>query len=431
MLRHCLIDDGHRSVVTSSPYPSGATVNSAAIRGARTIVLAGEAIVCRLALKPGLAPDAISWDSVTRNPEFRQSLVSAGTKVIAEIFGGDYGVRIVLDDESTVVYRVSGYARLETRNVFAPPAGRILEDRVLETLRRLAASVTDASTRAAGAPVAVDADWAPGQGLQLPFSGAGGGSPGELAARIVAARSLQRRMQFMSFASLIFSLLALAILGILWRGGTGGGLLLPLALYTLLPLVLAGFARVQYANLDHDIEDLQDQIDLGELIREPLERRAQKLFQVHSHQLKRYYDQALRQRGAIFVMGLLCIAAGFAVIGVAFSLIESASGTTEQVVVAALGAVGGILGNFIGVVYLRMFTETLSSIGSFHDRLVFTHHLHFANFLAAKVSNEDLRNQTLAALAESMATSGPARDGNAAKTTAQDDKTPSARNTSA
>ncbi len=125
---------------------------------------------------------------------------------------------------------------------------------------------------------------------------------------------------------------------------------------------------------------------------------------MHSHQLRRYYEQALRQRGIIFAIGVLCIGGGFGIIIAAGLLIWLGDAElSEQIVVAALGAVGGILGNFVAVMYLNMFKETIKSIGAFHDRLVFTNHLHFANVLAAKVTADSARDDVLVQMALAMA----------------------------
>jgi hypothetical protein len=112
----------------------------------------------------------------------------------------------------------------------------------------------------------------------------------------------------------------------------------------------------------------------------------------------------------IFAIGVLCIGGGFGIIIAAGLLIWLGNAElSEQIVLAALGAVGGILGNFVAVMYLNMFKETIKSIGAFHDRLVFTNHLHFANVVAAKVTNDDERNKVLVEMALAMA----ARDADA------------------
>ena len=91
----------------------------------------------------------------------------------------------------------------------------------------------------------------------------------------------------------------------------------------------------------------------------------------------------------------------------AFILLRDDSVTTnlsEKIVVAALGAVAGILANFVAIIFLRMFSATVESMTAFHVRLVGTHHLHFGNVLAARVTNPDLRDEVLADMARALAT---------------------------
>lgn len=77
--------------------------------------------------------------------------------------------------------------------------------------------------------------------------------------------------------------------------------------------------------------------------------------------------------------------------------------TSTQVIVGVLGGVGAILADFIAVVYLRMFTDTIRNVSDFHKTLVGTHHLHFGNFLTANITEQQLREQTLANVAASLA----------------------------
>ncbi|HEV2108778.1 MAG TPA: hypothetical protein VGR16_10990, partial [Thermomicrobiales bacterium] len=57
----------------------------------------------------------------------------------------------------------------------------------------------------------------------------------------------------------------------------------------------------------------------------------------------------------------------------------------------------------IAVIFLRMFSETIQSMIDFHNRLVATHHVHFGNVLAAKITNEALRSETLSRMALALA----------------------------
>ena len=136
------------------------------------------------------------------------------------------------------------------------------------------------------------------------------------------------------------------------------------------------------------------------------------MFQAHNAELKRYYDQALRQARSVYYVGIGSLFIGAGVIGGTFALVLSsrASDLSEQIIVGALGAIGAILANFIGVIYLRMFSDTIKAMTGFHGRLVLTHHLHFGNFLAAKIGDNNARDQALVQMAESLS-AGPTGSG--------------------
>ncbi len=161
--------------------------------------------------------------------------------------------------------------------------------------------------------------------------------------------------------------------------------------------------------LDVDIQFSSDDLELrkyGDGLT-PAVQRAEKFFKSHQTQLRRYYDQTLTQSRWIFGAGLLCIVAGFVVVGTALGFVVASNSPSnslsEKVVTAALGGAGGVLANFIAVIYLRMFKGTMDALNGFHTRLVATHHLHFANFLAAKIDDELVRRDTLADMAKTLA----------------------------
>lgn len=124
------------------------------------------------------------------------------------------------------------------------------------------------------------------------------------------------------------------------------------------------------------------------------------LFLKHQSDLKRYYDQALQHSSLVFFLGIFCVLAGLGTIGVAAFLVAEAGGKdagsdqmTEQIITGALGAVGAILSGFVAKVYLGIHHGSIESLNDFHDKLVQTHHLHFAGVLAARVEDGTTRDQ--------------------------------------
>jgi hypothetical protein len=197
-----------------------------------------------------------------------------------------------------------------------------------------------------------------------------------------------------------------------WRlfDDTGPGLALGAVAVT----VFVGFLLVhsQEQHLHDEQLEADDEYERAKLADEITganspQRAALKLFQNHSARLRRYYDQALRQARVIFWVGLLCLAAGFSAIGVALALVvlreDSLPDLSDKVIVAALGAVGGVLANFIGVVYIRIHSATIRSLSEFHNRLVATNYLHFGNFLVTKIADSHTQDLALAGIAEAIA----------------------------
>lgn len=166
---------------------------------------------------------------------------------------------------------------------------------------------------------------------------------------------------------------------------------------------IGGSSRQRARGYYDDFVDSQNELDLLRVEHEHPERRAQKMLQVNQLDLRRYYDQALRQGRLVFYLGVACIALGFGAVAGALLLLSGEDmSANEQVIVAALGGVAALLANFIGVIYLKMFSEIIRSVGAFHTRLVGTHDLYFGNFLAAKVGDPTQREQLFADLARDV-----------------------------
>ncbi|WP_326848309.1 TRADD-N-associated membrane domain-containing protein [Paenibacillus alvei] len=153
---------------------------------------------------------------------------------------------------------------------------------------------------------------------------------------------------------------------------------------------------------ENEIKNIENDLELLEYTGFSIEQRAEKHFKVHQYDLKRYYDQSLKHSSWIFIVGIVCLVIGFGIIGVSLYMVYTGSNEKSSVVIASLGGVAGLLTNFIGVIYLKMYSETVKSSNEFHNRLVFTHHLHFGNVLLSKIEDKELREHTLSQMALSL-----------------------------
>jgi len=106
----------------------------------------------------------------------------------------------------------------------------------------------------------------------------------------------------------------------------------------------------------------------------------------------------------LMFVGLVCLLAGLFIVGAAvWAVFRLDLPQQKDWLVAALGAIGGILANYVAAVYLRMHAGAAQSLNDFHSRLVSTHRLHFANFLASKIATQDKLEATLQKMAEELA----------------------------
>ncbi|PNE32145.1 hypothetical protein AF335_20670 [Streptomyces eurocidicus] len=191
-------------------------------------------------------------------------------------------------------------------------------------------------------------------------------------------------------------------------------LTVPIALYSLLVTALGGFMLSAAGEVTVDIQNIDDEKDLVDFEHQPVDLFAYKLFRLNQLQVKRHQSQTLSQGRIIFLFGLFCILSGFVIIGYSLKQVSGSgeADTSAKLITGGVGAVAGILTNFVAYIFLRMFQETSKRLTAQQDRLVTTHYLHFGNYLAARISrDDDLRNETLSSMAKSLAGSCRNREG--------------------
>jgi hypothetical protein len=171
-------------------------------------------------------------------------------------------------------------------------------------------------------------------------------------------------------------------------------------LYALLLMCMLPMSRSRLRELEQDLQSIDFEIDLEQYEVGKFERRAEKILRINQIQLQQYYDTNLRQNREVFAIGILCIAAGIAIIVTTLFLVVKAAGTTdEKIIISALGAVGSILSNFVAAVYLKMHAAATSTLTSFHQRLINSQSLFLGNLLASRIEDPQIRTKTLAELA--------------------------------
>lgn len=222
-----------------------------------------------------------------------------------------------------------------------------------------------------------------------------------------------RRRRSQSFVYMLIAMgvmgpiLAILALVFMWRfaGTTKQSIVVPfLAVYALMPWMMLPMYRMRVRDAETDLQDLDFQIDLQQFEVNIREQRAEKILRINEFQLRRYYDMNLSQNFWVFTLGVFCIILGVTVIAVAFYLVLSiATDNQTKIVVAALGAIGALLTNYVAAIYLKMNASSAENLTSFHSRLVETHEILLANLLASRIDDTTKRSDTLANIATGIA----------------------------
>jgi len=167
-------------------------------------------------------------------------------------------------------------------------------------------------------------------------------------------------------------------------------------------LILVAAAVISPRRFELDAKDIEDEIDLRQMKSASLEQKAHKLLRIQQSQLTRYLDVILQQSRGIFVVGIAAMLVGVGV--VVFTIWQTKSmgpdvDNWQKAIVAVVGSVGAILTNYIAAIYLKMFSDIGGAIQKSVGSLSQSNNINFANVLAANITSEDARNETLKEIA--------------------------------
>ena len=155
------------------------------------------------------------------------------------------------------------------------------------------------------------------------------------------------------------------------------------------------------AEIEQEIRVLEIEFEMDKTAPEA---NAYRLFKLHQFELEKYYQYTLHNNKVLMWVGLACLTAGLGIVIASGVWVAGAQeGGRADMLVAGLGAVGGILANYVAAVYLKMNAAASQALNDFHNRLVSTHHLHFGNFLASRIHTQVELEATLKEMATQLA----------------------------
>ena len=214
-----------------------------------------------------------------------------------------------------------------------------------------------------------------------------------------------RNTSWMLSATIFFPLsIAGLILALSWDNISSTFIILTLYFGLLVPIVPVLLAlpqhRAEIRDCEEQLRQAEDDLDLLEVAEGDNVKRSEKLFRNNQKELKRYYDINLNHYRWIFPVGVLTVILGSAIIGGTIWVFRGA--IKDSIAPILIGAVSGVLVDFIGAVLIHMYMETVKSSIEFHRQLMKSNHALFANMLAFKIEDPVKHDETFAELAKLM-----------------------------
>lgn len=148
-----------------------------------------------------------------------------------------------------------------------------------------------------------------------------------------------------------------------------------------------------------EAEAREEEQEFSEITSDNYALRAEKLFRMNQKELMRYYTMNLAQTKFLSMLGIGMILAG--IIIALISCVTYISVESDKILLI-VGNISGIVVDFIGAIFIKMYTQNLEAAVKFHAKFAESNHLLLANSIANKIANTDLREQTLSDLSKKI-----------------------------
>lgn len=149
--------------------------------------------------------------------------------------------------------------------------------------------------------------------------------------------------------------------------------------------------------LDEDAR--REEKEFSEIDPEKRALRAEKMFRMNQKELMRYYDMNLAQTKFLSGLGIMLIISGILI--VAASLYMYMSLVSDRVLLF-VGSLSGIVVDFIGTIFIKMYTKNIEAAVKFHAKFAESNNLLLANSIANKIDDDKIREDTLSEISKSI-----------------------------
>lgn len=127
--------------------------------------------------------------------------------------------------------------------------------------------------------------------------------------------------------------------------------------------------------------------------------RAEKMFRMNQKELMRYYDMNLTQTKFLSGLGIMMIILGVLMVGATLYMYITLD--TDKTLLF-VGSLSGIVVDFIGAIFIKMYTKNIEAAVAFHSKFAESNNLLLANSIANKIEDEQLRETTLSEISKNI-----------------------------
>lgn len=149
--------------------------------------------------------------------------------------------------------------------------------------------------------------------------------------------------------------------------------------------------------LDEDAR--REEKEFSEIAPEKRALRAEKMFRMNQKELMRYYDMNLAQTKFLSGLGIMMIIFGILIVAASLYLYTSLD---ADKVLLLVGSLSGIVVDFIGAIFIKMYTKNIEAAVKFHAKFAESNNLLLANSIANKIEDDKIREDTLSEISKSI-----------------------------
>lgn len=150
-------------------------------------------------------------------------------------------------------------------------------------------------------------------------------------------------------------------------------------------------------NLDEDAR--REEKEFSEIDPNKRALRAEKMFRMNQKELMRYYDMNLAQTKFLSGLGIMMIIFGILIVTASLYMYTSLE---SDKVLLLVGSLSGIVVDFIGAIFIKMYTKNIEAAVKFHAKFAESNNLLLANSIANKIDDDKIRENTLSEMSKNI-----------------------------